>query len=111
MKMNDIYSFIGLIQKSGKLFSGDECVEKLIKRRKCSLIIIAEDASDNTKNKFIRLSKESNIPFVIFGKKQELGEKIGKPDRAILAINDINFVNGLIKKIHEYNGGEISAKN
>lgn len=111
MKMDDIYSFIGLIQKSGKLFSGDESVEISIRKKKCNLIIITEDASDNTKNKFIKLAKERNIPFIIFGKKKEIGVRIGKPDRAVLGIQDINFANGLIKKIQNNNGGEYSAKN
>lgn len=111
MQTNSIYSFISLIQKSGKLFSGDESVENSIKKGRCYLIIIAEDASENTKSKFINLSNENNIPFIIFGNKQILGERIGKLNRAVLAINDLNFAKGLIKKIQNNNGGDHSAKN
>ncbi|WP_342455632.1 L7Ae/L30e/S12e/Gadd45 family ribosomal protein [Caloramator sp. Dgby_cultured_2] len=46
---DNLYSFIGLMQKAGKLSSGDDAVEIEIKKKKAMLVIIAEDASENTK--------------------------------------------------------------
>ena len=46
---NDIYRFLGLIQKAGKLASGDETVFNTITTLEARLVIIAEDASELTK--------------------------------------------------------------
>ena len=111
--MNDkIYSFIGLIQKSGSLSSGSDAVEMDIKKNKCKLLIISIDASENTKEKFEKLAKQHNLCYVYFGNKADFGFAIGKPDRTVLSIKDQNFSKGLLSKIEENKaGGEHIVKN
>ena len=46
---NKIYSFIGLAKKAGKLLAGEYNCEKAIEKSAARLIIIARNASDNTK--------------------------------------------------------------
>jgi len=95
------YSFLGLIQKSGNLTSGTDAVENEIKKKKCKLLIISNDASENTKDKFERLAKIHNINYVYFGEREELGYAIGKPNRTILCIGDENFAKAFLSKIPE----------
>lgn len=45
-----ILSFISLAQKAGKIASGQFLCEKALKEGKAFAVIIAGDASDNTKN-------------------------------------------------------------
>lgn len=109
MISNKIYSFLGLCTKAGKLSSGDETCEKIIKSLKAKLIIIAEDASNNTVKKFSNMSEYRQVPIRIFGEKQLLGRFTGKETRAVLVINDNGFANKLIEQIDEYykiSGGE-----
>ena len=75
-----------------------------IKSRKVNLIIVAEDSSERTKDKFKKLSNEYKIPIIILGEIEELSQAIGKSNKAILGIEDINLSNE-IQKIN--NGGEI----
>lgn len=108
---NEIYPFLGLMQKSGNLSSGGEIVEKEIRKGNCLLLIIAEDASENTKKKFKGLAELHNINYVIFGNKEELGFFIGKNERSTLAVKDSGMAEALIKKIRAANfGGEINVK-
>lgn len=100
-----ILSFLGLAQKSGNLSSGADAVETDIKKKRCKLLIISIDASDNTKEKFEKLAKLHNIDYVYFATKEDLGIAIGKPDRSVLSVNDINFSTGLLSKIQENNAG------
>lgn len=91
--MNDerFYSFIGLIQKSGNLICGyNNCIYD-IKKDKCKLLIIAEDASQNTRDKFISLCKSRNIPYMVYGSKNEFGFKLGKSPKSVLAVKDENM--------------------
>lgn len=75
-----------------------------IKKNKVKLIIVAEDSSDRTKDKFNKLSESYNIPIIINGDIEVLSKAIGKSNKAILGIEDINLSNE-IQKIN--NGGEI----
>ena len=102
---NKIYSFIGLIQKSGKLSSGDDTVEIDIKKGRSRLLLIAGDASDNTKNKFENSAKFYKIPFMYYGTKGELGSAIGKSERSVASINDKGFADAFASKVVEENGG------
>lgn len=62
------------------------------------------DASDRTKEKFEKLSKEYKIPIIILSKIENLSKAIGKSNKAIIGIEDVNLSNE-IQKIN--NGGEI----
>ena len=88
MSHDKFYSFIGLIQKSGNLITGYNNCEFEIKKDKCKLIIIAEDASENTKKKFTNMCNTRELPFITLGSKEQLGQSIGKSPASVLAIKD-----------------------
>lgn len=91
--MNDdrFYSFLGLIQKSGNMISGyNNCISE-IKADKCKLVLIAEDASENTRDKFVSLCISKKIPYVIYGSMERYGAGIGKSSKSILAIKNENM--------------------
>ncbi len=75
-----------------------------IKNKKVKLIIVAENASERTKDKFVRLSNQYIVPIVIIGQIEQLSKAIGKSNKAILGVEDINFARE-IQKIN--NGGDI----
>lgn len=90
-----VKNLIGLAQRAGKLLSGEGTVESAIRRGKVKMLILAEDASDNTKKLFNNMAAGANVPIFMYGTKQELGLAIGKSHRSTVAITDINFVRGL----------------
>ena len=57
MKNNRVLSLIGLATKAGKTVSGEFSTEKSVKTGKGLLVIVAEDASENTKKKFRNIYK------------------------------------------------------
>ncbi|RBP41168.1 ribosomal L7Ae/L30e/S12e/Gadd45-like protein [Garciella nitratireducens] len=67
-----------------------------IQKRKIHLIILAKDASDNTKKKYTYQSQKNKIPILIFGNKELLGRAIGKEYRALIGIKDKNMAINLI---------------
>ena len=52
MANDKVLSYLGLATKAGKIQSGEFSTEKSVKCGKAALVIVAEDASDNTKKKF-----------------------------------------------------------
>lgn len=105
--MNKIYGFLGLIQKSGNLSSGDDTVEIDIKKNKVKLLIISEDASENTRKRFEDIANSKSINYVIFGEKNSLGVAIGKSPRSILAVKDSGFSKAFINKVSSINNGGV----
>ncbi len=104
MTNKKILGLIGLSARARKVSFGADSVEIQAQKGKLSLLIIAEDASERTKDKFNKISKQYNIPIVIHGKIEELSKAIGKNNKAILGIEDINLSKE-IQKIN--NGGEV----
>ena len=94
-----IINLIGIAMKSNNLVSGEFSTEKAVKEKKAALVIVAEDASDNTKKKFTNSCAFYNVPMYIFGDKEELGHGIGKEFRASLAILDKGLANAVEKQL------------
>ena len=90
-----IYSFLGLATKAGKLLSGDETCEKAIKAGKVYLVIVSEDASDNTKKKFSDMCNYRNVAIRYYGDKELLGKFTGKKIRSVIAIIERGFAGHL----------------
>lgn len=104
MNNKKIFGLIGLAAKARKIAFGADSVESEIKKKKLHLIIIAHDASNRTKDKFKKLSEIYEIPIIITATIEELSKAIGKSNKAILGIEDLNLSKE-IQKIN--NGGEV----
>ena len=90
--------------KAGKLAYGtDMCLEK-IKFKKAKLILVAEDASENTKEKFSKMCESVKLPIYIYGSKEELSNHIGKANKTVFAVLDNNFAKSICKMFEELKG-------
>lgn len=95
MRNDRFLSMIGLAARAGKVASGEFSAEKAVKEGKAYLVIISEDASNNTKKQFINTCTYYGVPYVIAYDKDTLGYSIGKQMRSSAAIIDENFAKGL----------------
>lgn len=82
---------LSLAMKAGMLSAGEYQCEEAIKKGVAKYLIIAEDASDNTTKRFADRCKYRDIPYEIFGMKEELGRAIGKAERSVIALQDEQF--------------------
>ena len=74
MTNKKILGLIGLSARARKISFGADSVEFEIKSKKINLIIVAKNASDRTKEKFIKLAEKYNIAIVLichFNKNQK----------------------------------------
>ena len=101
---NKILGLIGLAARARKVCFGADSVEERINKNKVKMLIVAEDASQRTKDKFNKIAKEKNVPIIIKVDIEILSKTIGKSNKAIIGIEDINLSNE-IQRIN--NGGEI----
>lgn len=99
MQNNRILSNLGLAQKAGQIASGEFAVEKAVKGSLAHLVIVASDASDNTKKKMRNMTAFYEIPVCFYGSKEELGRCIGKEYRSMVAVLHPGFADSIRKQL------------
>ncbi len=93
-------SMLSLCQRAGCIASGEEGTELALKNKKAKLVIIADDASENTKKKFLNKTSFYKVNAVVCGSKNALGTCIGKSDRTVLAvINNDSFADKIFELV------------
>ncbi len=73
--MRKVFDLIGIARRAGKATSGTMAVQKSLSRGQARLLIISEDVSLNTREVLLRASQKHEIPYIILGNSQELGQK------------------------------------
>lgn len=97
--MNKGLSQLGLAMRAGKVVTGDEIVLKAIRSSEAKLVIVAGDASLNTRKKFRDKCGNYQVPLLIGYDRESLGASVGKPERVVLALTDQGFANMLRKTV------------
>ena len=99
MKQDKILSLLSLATKAGRTKSGGFQTEQAVKTGTAFLVIVTEDASENTKKKFRNMCDYYRVPLAVYGGKEELGGSIGQEYRASLAVTDPGFAGAIRKQL------------
>ena len=100
--------YYGLAAKAGKIVCGADAVKEAIKYKKVFVVIIAEDSSLATQEKFMKYASENNVLVYVYGNIFENSKAIGKRNKAIIAIRDEGFARAISKVI---DGGDAIGQN
>ena len=71
------------------------------------MVIIAEDASPSTIEKFKYITEECNTKMILYGQKDELSRAIGKDNKVVFVIMDDGFSNKILELVKESKGANI----
>jgi ribosomal protein L7Ae-like RNA K-turn-binding protein len=99
LKQNKSYLLLGLAAKGGRLVSGESQSLGAIKDGSAMLVIIATDASANTKKLFMNKSSFYGVEVRQFGSKESLGRAIGKDERSSLTVCDPGLAKALLVQL------------
>ncbi|HHT97400.1 MAG TPA: 50S ribosomal protein L7ae [Clostridiales bacterium] len=99
MNPSKVYGLIGIGMKSNNVVSGEFSTEKAVKQKKAQIVIVANDASDNTKKMFTNMCTYYKVPIYIFGEKSELAHAMGKEMRSSLALLDKGLADAIEKQL------------
>lgn len=102
-----LLSLIGLGKRARKVVSGEFSTEKSIKSGKSHMVIVSEEASDNTKKMFTNMCTHYKVPIYLFGTKDELGHAMGQEFRASLSVEDAGFAKSMAERMN-INGGSLN---
>lgn len=96
---NHFYQLLGLAYRAKKIVSGEELVLNEIKKKTAKLVILSNDASNQTKQKFQTKCLHYKVKLVQVGDRVRLGQAIGKEQRVVLAVLDEGFATKLLIKL------------
>ena len=99
MKQNKVLSLLGLAMRGRNLVSGEFQTENAVKDGSALLVIVAEDASANTKKLFHDKCSFYEVPILEYGTKVQLGWAIGKDIRSSLAVCDDGLAQAVLKAL------------
>lgn len=101
MSNDPIGSLLGIAAKGRNVVSGEFSTEEAVKKHRAFLVIIANDASDNTKKSFSNMCEFYHVPIFFYADKDTLGRFIGCEMRAGVAVTDQGLAQALIKKLQD----------
>jgi|LFRM01.1.fsa_nt_gb ribosomal protein L7Ae-like RNA K-turn-binding protein len=105
------FRYLGLAARAGCVPSGEFQTENAVRNGKAYAVIIAGDASENTKKKFRNMCEYRNVPVFEFSDKETLGQRIGRGERSSCAITDENLAGAFIKTMRDEVKGDKNGKN
>lgn len=101
-----ILSMLSLCMKAGRIQTGETMGEKLLRNGEAKLLIIAADASENTRKKFINKCFYYKTPVLVYGARETLSKSVGKQNRTVFIVTDPHFaetLRTLIDNAHSLN--------
>lgn len=102
---NKVLSMLGIARRAGRVASGEFSTEKAVKTGKAHLVVVASDASDNTKKMFRNMCAYYGVAYRVGAEKDVLGHAIGQQMRASLAVTDENLARTIEKLMNENTDG------
>ena len=98
--MDKVLGMLGLAKKAGRLEVGEEPVGGAARAREARLILVAQDAADNTIRRVRHFADAGQCLWVkIPATKDELGRAVGRTSCAMVAVTDIGFAEAAAKKL------------
>lgn len=98
MLTKEVLSLLGLASRARKIVTGDVLLKE-IRSKKVHLVLIAEDASENTKKKYTDKCSYYHIDCMIVGSVDDLSHAIGKENRVAVGINELGFASQIKSKL------------
>ena len=100
--MDKVLSFLGLAKKAGRVETGEEPVGAAARARTARLILLAQDAADNTARRAKHFAETGRCPLVtIPADKATLGAALGRTQCAMAAVTEIGFAAAAARKLAE----------
>ena len=104
IKAKRLLSMVSLAKKAGKLVTGEEGCQKAIQKGQVFLLLLATDASQNTKKKFTNKTTFYKVPMYSLFTKDEMGLAIGASNRATIGLVCENFSKKILEIIVSMEG-------
>jgi len=92
-----ITNLLSMAQRARRIVSGAFAVEKAMQEHQAVFMILAKDASEESKQKYLATANKYKVPYAECLDRDTLGACLGKECRAVAALLDEGFATKLKK--------------
>ena len=89
---------IGMARRANKVYTGSDKCTEAVRSKRAKLIIIATDASDNTRKMLINACTHYSVQYIEYGTMADLGHITSSPITATVAVIDDNFAKAILDR-------------
>ncbi len=104
MRQSRVLSMLGLAARGRNVVSGELQTLNAVKDGSAMLVIVAEDASENTRKMFSDKCSFYEVPLRMYGSREALGRAIGKEMRSSLAVIDAGLAQSIMGYLESESG-------
>mgnify|MGYP000845017312 FL=1 len=104
-KNTRIMNLLSMAARARRIVSGAFAVEEALRKKSGAYLLIAEDASEETREKFSHMAARMSVPTAELLTMQQLGRCLGKEYRAVAVLIDRGFADRLATYLHEISTG------
>jgi len=90
---------LGIANKAGALSLGSREVRQCVRKNRCYLVILSEDAGYNTHKSVTDKCNYYNIKLITWGIKEELGKALGRKQVSVIGIKNKGIANRILDMI------------
>lgn len=94
-----ITNLLSMAQRAGKCASGQFAVQKALESGKVSLMLIAADSAESTKEEYRKLAEKDGIKYFEVLDRESLGHCLGKEYRSVAVLMDKGFSKAMEERI------------
>lgn len=97
MDKEKFFGMLGLAARARRISAGEGAVLDSIRSKKARLVVLAVDASENTRTRFENSCSHYGVELVFADERELLGKSIGRDFAVAVSVNDEGFAKSLIK--------------
>lgn len=86
---------LGLAARAGAILPGTERVREAARSGEARYVVVAADASDNTRDKLLPMLEARGVPHVLAYDRFSLGDAVGRGPLGAVAVADVSFAERL----------------
>lgn len=79
---------LGLAARAGALIPGTERVREAVRSSEVQFVLVASDASDNSRDKLLPLLDKRQVPYAVILTRDALGGAVGKAPLSAIGISE-----------------------
>ncbi len=84
----DLLQLVGLARRAGFAVVGTQAVRDAARRGELSVVVVAEDATENARKRIRGLMESSELQVVTRGTRSSLGRAVGRSEVVVVGIRD-----------------------
>lgn len=97
MHSDRFFSTLGLAHRAGRTAVGEGAALDCIRGGEACLVVLARDASENTKKRFENSCSHHGAELIVRGDRWELGRSTGRELAVVVAVRDEGFAKSLTR--------------